>query len=79
VNHHPIRRRTAPDGSRASIDVLLVPLIEALWAAGYETIGCCQDLGESLHGHDRKSAFPASQAGDLTGVIRANCGPITLR
>jgi len=47
MSHHPVRRLTAPDGTRASIDVQLVPLIKALWAAGYETIGCCQDLGES--------------------------------
>lgn len=62
MNHHPIKRRTAPDGSRASIDVALVPLIKALWAAGYETIGCCQDLGESLHHYERKSAYWAGYA-----------------
>lgn len=47
MSHHQVRRLRAPDGSRADIDVLLVPLVKALWAAGYETIGCCQDLGES--------------------------------
>lgn len=45
--HHPTKRITAPDGSRPSIDVMLVPLVKALWAAGYETIGSCQDIGES--------------------------------
>ena len=57
MSRHPVKRLTAPDGSRASIDVQLVPLIKALWAAGYETIGCCQDLGESLDGRERKSAY----------------------
>jgi hypothetical protein len=57
MSHHPVRRLTAPDGSRASIDVQLAPLIKALWAAGYETIGSCQDLGESLAGYERKSAY----------------------
>jgi hypothetical protein len=39
-----------PPGSDepAWIDTGLVPLIEALWAAGYETVSCCQDLGESI-------------------------------
>jgi hypothetical protein len=44
---HPTKRLRAPDGTRAEIDVMLVPLIKALWAAGYDTIGSCQDLGES--------------------------------
>jgi len=46
-NHHPVRYLKTPDGTRAGIDVELVPLIRALWAAGYETTGCCQDIGES--------------------------------
>ena len=57
MNRHPVKRLTAPDGSRASIDVQLAPLIKALWAAGYETIGCCQDLGESIHSSERKSVY----------------------
>jgi hypothetical protein len=44
---HPTKRLRSPGGERADIDVLLVPLIEALWQEGYETIGCCQDIGES--------------------------------
>ena len=45
---HPAKRLMAPDGEPADIDVLLVPLIEALWYSGYDTIGSCQDLGESI-------------------------------
>ncbi|HEX3960425.1 MAG TPA: hypothetical protein VHZ03_27940 [Trebonia sp.] len=48
MNHHPVKRLTAPDGSRVNIDVQLAPLIKALWAAGYETIGCCQDVGQGI-------------------------------
>lgn len=54
---HPAKRLTDPSGRVAAIDVLLVPLIKALWAAGYETIGSCQDLGESLRNYKRKSAY----------------------
>lgn len=54
---HPARRLTAPDGTVAAIDTLLVPLIKALWAAGYETIGSCQDLGESLKNYQRKGPY----------------------
>jgi hypothetical protein len=58
VNHHPTKRLVAPDGGTAEIDVLLVPLIEALWAAGYETIGSCQDLGGSVRTvSPRRSAY----------------------
>lgn len=54
---HPARRLTAPDGTVAAIDTLLVPLIEALWAAGYDTISSCQDLGERLPDYPRKNAY----------------------
>jgi hypothetical protein len=57
VSTHPTKRLRAPDGTRADIDVMLAPLIEALWAAGYDTIGSCQDFGESLHRHERRSAY----------------------
>jgi hypothetical protein len=46
MNKHPTKYLRAPDGTRAAIDVMLAPLIKALWAAGYETITCCQDVGE---------------------------------
>jgi hypothetical protein len=51
MNHHPTMRVRTPDGNDADIDVLMVPLVKALWAAGYETVTCCQDLGESLHSY----------------------------
>lgn len=54
---HPVKHLTAPDGEPADIDLRLVPLIEALWDAGYDTIGSCQDLGESLAGYPRKAAY----------------------
>lgn len=54
-NYHPAKRLAAPDGSRADIDVMLVPLMEALWADGYETIGSCQNLGESAGTLSRRS------------------------
>lgn len=58
MSKHPTKRLTAPDGETADIDAELVPLIEALWAAGLETIGCCQDLGESISDASaRKSAY----------------------
>ena len=57
MSKHPTKYLRTPDGERAAIDVMLVPLIKALWAAGYDTIGSCQDLGESLEGYERKSAF----------------------
>ena len=57
TDRHPTKRLRAPDGTRADIDVMLVPLIKALWAAGYDTVGSCQDHGESLRGHERKSAY----------------------
>lgn len=53
---HPAKHLIAPDGEDAEIDVMLVSLIEALWAAGYETITCCQDLGESAGEASPRSA-----------------------
>jgi hypothetical protein len=40
----------------AGIDTLMVPLITALWEAGYITITCCQDLGESIGPLNRRKA-----------------------
>ena len=46
------------DGRRVAIDTALVRLIAALWAAGFETIGSCQDLGESIgDANNRKAAY----------------------
>jgi hypothetical protein len=46
---HP-QEQLMPPGSDepVSIDTEMVPLIRALWAAGYTTITCCQDFGESV-------------------------------
>ena len=55
---HPVRELTGPRGISVMIDVALVPLIEALWAAGFTTITCCQDFGESIgEVNPRKAAY----------------------
>lgn len=60
---HPVKRIEMPDGGEADIDVLLAPLIEALWAARYQTVGCCQDLGQSISGASpRRGAYWAGYA-----------------
>jgi hypothetical protein len=56
-NHHPTKRlRYTVSGKLVAIDTMLVPLIEALWAAGYDTVGSCQDLGESITKVERQSS-----------------------
>lgn len=45
---HPYLVRRDPRGRRVEIDTSMAPLIEALWDTGFTTIGCCQDLGESI-------------------------------
>lgn len=45
---HLTRELVPPGGQAVGIDVALVPLIVALWTTGYDTVSCCQDLGESL-------------------------------
>ena len=56
-DRHPTKRVQLPNGTRPGIDIMLVPLIKALWKAGYPTIGSCQDHGESLRDHERKSVY----------------------
>ena len=57
-NFHPVRKVRHPSGRYMWIDVGLVPLVRALWAAGFETITCCQDLGESITElNPRKGAY----------------------
>lgn len=53
-----------PDSDEpVGIDVEMVPLIQALWAAGYRTITCCQDLGESAgRASPRHGTFWAGRA-----------------
>jgi hypothetical protein len=62
MNAHPTKRLRTPAGSRANIDAELVPLIKALWGAGFETIGCCQDTGECLSDYPRMSAYYSGYA-----------------
>ena len=56
-DRHPTKRVQLPNGTRPGIDIMLVPLIKALWKAGYQTIGSCQDHGESLRDYGRKAAY----------------------
>lgn len=59
-HRHPYELLTPPGGGGepVQIDALLVPLITALWAAGFETVTCCQDLGESIGEFSpRKAAY----------------------
>lgn len=53
---HPAKTLTTPDGDQEEIDVEMVPLVEAIWALGLDTITCCQDSGESIQGFPRASA-----------------------
>ncbi|MCE7004489.1 hypothetical protein LWC34_16840 [Kibdelosporangium philippinense] len=46
-NVHRLTTVTLGD-HRAEVDEQLAPLIAALWSNGFETVSCCQDLGESL-------------------------------
>jgi len=57
TSHHPAKPLRTPRGDVADIDINLIPLILALWEAGYDTIGCCQDLGQNLERYDRKAAY----------------------
>jgi hypothetical protein len=55
---HPATQLVTPEGYPADIDNVLVPLITALWAAGFTIIGSCQDLGESIgDAWPRKAAY----------------------
>ncbi|MFC5187961.1 hypothetical protein [Actinomadura harenae] len=48
VQVHPARTVTTPDGETVEVDELMAPLVQALWAAGYATIMCCQDAGQAV-------------------------------
>jgi hypothetical protein len=63
MSGHPTRRIKAPDGTRPEIDVEMVPLIRSLWDRGFETVGCCQDTGESARrASKRRGEFWAGYA-----------------
>ncbi|MEV5573937.1 hypothetical protein AB0L06_28195 [Spirillospora sp. NPDC052269] len=48
VQVHPTRAVTTPAGETIEVDELMVPLVKALWAAGYATLMCCQDAGQAV-------------------------------
>lgn len=82
-NYHPVVTLIAPDGREAAIDEELAGLVTDLWARGYITIGCCQDIGASIGDlSPRKAAYwsgwvllelPASGARRL-GTVAAAAG-----
>src|SRR4029077_2588632 len=47
MSYHDTKRVVGPGRHWANIDIGIAPLIKALWDAGYETIGSCQNLGQS--------------------------------
>jgi hypothetical protein len=52
-----------PEGRMALIDEAMVPLVNALWHAGFTTITCCQDIGESTGDlSPRRSRYWAGRA-----------------
>ena len=57
MSYHDTKRVVGPGRRWANIDIKIAPLIKALWEAGYETIGSCEDLGMSAtsgRGYGRK-------------------------
>src|SRR5882762_8440037 len=45
---HAFRLMRDPTGYEVEIDEELAPLVELLWASGFETISSCQDAAEDL-------------------------------
>lgn len=56
---HPSKRLASPGGGQVDIDLAMIPLMRALWACGMRTLGCCQDLGESIEKNGHGSPVPA--------------------
>jgi hypothetical protein len=84
---HPQVQLTPPGSDESvGIDIGLAPLITALWEAGFTTITCCQDLGESIGKlNARKAAYwkgwvllelPAADAKRLTEQAAARRFPM---
>lgn len=65
---HATRTLIDPDG-QVEIDLEMIPLVEAPWAAGYTTIMSCQDLGESI-----RTAIPEPRGSVTALTIRARPG-----
>lgn len=64
---HPVQRLRSPEGRRADVDELLVPLVQALWAAGVPTVAGCQNVRE----------FVTCAAAERMQRILAEVGPLT--
>ncbi|WP_194293495.1 hypothetical protein [Actinomadura macrotermitis] len=56
---HPSRLVTTPAGERVDVDEGIWPLVSALWARGWTTVGSCQDMGEAI---GRAGAAPPALA-----------------
>jgi hypothetical protein len=58
-HRHPYELLVPPgEEEPVQVDVALVPLVRALWAAGFEMVTCCQDIGESIGGlNARRGAY----------------------
>jgi hypothetical protein len=44
---HSFERLTTPAGELVNIDAEMVPVIRRLWALGFATTACCQNVGEA--------------------------------
>ena len=63
TQYHEAELLYPPGGGSALIDTGMVPLVQALWHAGFTTFASCQDIGESITGlNPRKEAYWAGQA-----------------
>jgi hypothetical protein len=61
---HPVQRLTTPEGAEADIDTEIVPLMRALWAAGFVTTASCQDFGEGTAGQRAANPRTSRRGGD---------------
>ncbi|MEV5567925.1 hypothetical protein AB0L54_34485 [Streptomyces sp. NPDC052196] len=55
---------TAPTGERIQIDEGMTAVIGELWAHGFATTGCCQDVGQATAGVRAKRDRPLGYGGD---------------
>ncbi|MBB6170722.1 hypothetical protein HNR23_000782 [Nocardiopsis mwathae] len=47
---HPAVSMTNPAGETVRIDVAMAPVISELWRLQFETVACCQNVGEATAG-----------------------------
>jgi hypothetical protein len=71
-NHHPTQTLTDPHGETVEIDQDLAPLIELLWRVRFETISCCQDVGEVLEALVPWMPHTAAEAARLRGYAQVD-------